>query len=303
MEKEYIKLLKHVLTHGKKHNDRTNTGTLRVFGVMTKYDLSKGFPLLTTKKMNLRLIAEELIWMLSGSTNNHDLQKKNVHIWDGNSSFEECLKFNREEGDLGPIYGHQWRNFNASRKKEPLENDYYSANNLRYVNKAFNDDGIDQIKNIIEQIKNNPNSRRIIVNSWNPSEVNEVNPPPCHSFFQIMIEDNKINLALTQRSCDLFLGCPFNIAFYSLIIHLLAKVCNLEVGTFTHFIGDAHIYLDHIKQCEEQVNRTIYKTPQITISDKLKGQGLIGLLDFNFKDHIQLHNYSSHPALKGKMSV
>lgn len=312
MEKNYLAELERILNQGTEHDDRTGTGTIRVFGSMIRYDLSNNkIPLLTTKKMAIRVFCEELIWMLSGSTDNSVLQSKKVHIWDGNSSKSECAKFGREENDLGPIYGHQWRNYGAKRKDleqvrlETIQGgckDYYSEQNKRYVNKAYLDNGFDQIKNLIEMIQNQPNSRRIIVNAFHPTDALITNPPPCHSFFQVQVSNNKLNLLLLQRSGDFFLGVPANIFSYSLLTHLLAKVCGLEAGEFVHQVVDAHIYKDHIDQCQEQISRIPFDTPKIKINDRLANKGFLGLLDFKYED-IEIIGYQSHPAIKGKMSV
>lgn len=303
MEKKYLDILAKVLKEGKPHSDRTGTGTIRLFSHAETYDLTTGkFPLITTKKMNLRLVAEELIWMLAGSTDEKGLAEKKVNIWAGNASKEECAKFGRAEGDLGPIYGHQWRNYGASMKTQADQADSYSAEKLRWVNRAYNNDGHDQIKSLVEGIQKNPDSRRLIVNAWNPAEANLVNPPPCHSFFHVQIESGKVNLLLYQRSSDLFLGVPFNLAFYSLLTQLLAMVTNLEVGTFSHHMGDLHIYKDHIEQCNEQISREPFESPVIKINERLRGKGLQGLMDFRFED-VELIDYKSHASIKGKMSV
>jgi thymidylate synthase len=299
---QYIELVKKILTEGSTHKDRTGTGTIRIFGHGSRYNLKDGFPLVTVKKTSLRLIAEELIWFLSGSTDEKKLAEKGVNIWSGNGSAEECAKFGRAEGDLGGIYGHTWRNWGATKREIPLESDYWSEKNKRWVNRSFNDDGTDQIKNLVEQIKQNPNSRRHVVVAFDPVLAKETNPPPCHSFWQVIVEDGKISLSLTMRSNDIFLGAGFNIAQYSLLVHLLAIVCDLEPGSFYHHVNDAHIYLDHIDQCKEMIARTPYPLPQIKINERLKGQGFDGLLDFKWSD-LELIGYKAHPTLKGKMSV
>jgi len=312
MEKKYLEEMKRILEQGSEHSDRTKTGTFRVFGSLIRYDLSDSkIPIFTTKKIAIKTFTEELIWMLSGDTNNLTLKNKNVHIWDGNSSKEECEKLGREENDLGPIYGHQWRNFNATKKSseqislEKMENTYfdqYCENKKRFVNRAFNNDGFDQIKNLVEMISNQPNSRRIIVNSFHPTEALITNPPPCHSFFQVQVENGKLNLLLLQRSGDFFLGIPANVFSYSLLTHLLAKVCGLEAGEFVHQIVDAHIYKDHIDQCREQISREPFETPQIKINDRLFKKGFEGLMGFKFDD-IEIINYKYHPSIKARMSV
>lgn len=310
-DKVYLDIAKDILENGLLHKDRTGTGTKRIFGVLSKYDLNEGFPMLTTRKLSLRIAAEELRWMLAGSTNVADLQEKNIKIWDGNGSAEECAKFGRIPGDLGPIYGHQWRNFNATKrpaleidimKTRDMYKDNYSQDNKRWVNKEYWDDGHDQIKELIETIQKNPDSRRMIVCGWNAMEKALVNPPPCHHTFQVSVMDGTLHLLLMQRSGDLFLGIPTNIMFYSLLMHVLAKVSNLKVGVFSHMIADAHIYLDHIEQMTEQVSRKPYELPTISINDRLAGKGFDGLMDFKYED-VVLTGYVSHPPLKGKMSV
>lgn len=303
LEIPYLEIIKKVLNEGSEHDDRTGTGTYRVFGANASYDLSQGnLPVVTARKMAPRLAIEELIWMKSGSTNNKLLQDKNVHIWDGNSSKEECAKFGREENDLGPIYGHQMRNYNASKREVPLKEDYWSETNKRWVNRAYNDDGFDQIKNMFDLIKKSPGSRRIIVNSFHPVEATQVNPPPCHSLFMVEVIEGKINLLLLQRSGDLFLGVGMNILYYSILTCLIAKLTGYEAGQFVHQIVDAHIYKDHLDQCKELISREPYDSPQIKINDRLSGKGLDGLLDLKVSD-IEILNYKFHPPLKGKMSV
>ena len=303
LELPYLEVIRKILAEGKDHNDRTGTGTKRVFATFSEYDLTQGnLPMITTRKLAHRLAVEELIWMMSGSTDNKLLQDKNVKIWNGNSSKEECAKFGREENDLGPIYGHQMRNYNATKREVPLKEDYWSESNQRWVNRAYNDDGFDQIKNMFNMIEKSPDSRRIIVNSFHPVEAVLVNPPPCHSFFQVQVNEGKINLLLLQRSGDNFLGTPTNILFYSILAILIAKLTDYEPGVFAHQIVDSHIYKDHIEQCQELLKRQPYDSPSVKINDRLKGKGFSGLLDFKFSD-IVVEDYQHHPSLKGKMSV
>lgn len=303
-DEKFLFLIKRVLEEGGTHSDRTGTGTRRIFGHTIEYDLKdQTFPLLTIKKMNLRLPLEEMVWMLSGSTNNEILQNKNVKIWNGNASKEECAKFGREENDLGPIYGHQWRNYGATKREKPLEKDYWSEKNLRWVNRAYNDDGFDQIKNICQLIESNPNSRRIILNAFEPvSAATELNPPPCHSLWQFQVDGDYVNVLLWMRSNDLFLGKNFNDSMASMFVHLLAKLFNKKPGKYIYQVGDAHIYNDHISQCKELLKRSPFAPPSIEISDRLSGKGFLGLLDFKAED-VVLKNYRSHGPLKGKMSV
>jgi len=302
-EYQYLNLLKTILEQGTKHNDRTGTGTFRIWGAHMEFDLSEGkVPLLTTKKVPARLVIEELLWFLKGCTDVKLLQEKKVHIWDGNGSKEECKKFNREEGDLGPIYGHQWRNFGASKRLFKKAKDMWSNRNLRYVNRAYKDDGYDQIKYIIDTIKNNPDSRRILLSGWNPKEAHQVNPPPCHTFYQFQVEGDKINGSLYLRSNDIFLGNPFNIASLAILVHLLSIVTGKKAGKIVISIGDAHLYSDHIEQAKIQLEREPYNFPSIEINNRLLNKGLEGIMEANIDD-FEVKGYKSHPTIKAKMSV
>jgi len=301
-EEKYLGLLKEVLEKGTPHGDRTGTGTIRLFSGKTTYDLADGFPLFTTRKNSLRLVVEELIWMLSGSTDNQQLIDKKVGIWTANASASEMAKFNRKENDLGPIYGHQFRNYGATTLDQPLEADYWSEPNRRWVNRGYKDDGFDQIKDLVESIQKTPNSRRIIVSTWNPKEAKLVNPPFCHTMVHVRIENGAIDLILYSRSSDLFLGTNFNVPFYALLMELLAIVTNLKCGSFSHHMGDYHIYNDHLDQVKEQLSRTPFPAPTIKINDRLRGKGFEGLLDFKWED-IEVIGYQSHPPIKAKMSV
>lgn len=273
--KQYHDLLKHVLEHGVKKEDRTGTGTISVFGYQMRFDLSEGFPVLTTKKLHLKSIIHELLWFLKGETNIEYLKENKVKIWDA---------WANENGDLGPVYGHQWRNWNS--------------------------DGIDQIKDVIEQIKTNPDSRRLIVAAWNPSvmpdtsisfEENVANGkaalPPCHAWFQFYVLNGKLSCQLYQRSADIFLGVPFNIASYALLTLMMAQVCDLEPGDFIHTFGDAHIYTNHIEQVELQLSRDFYPLPQMKMNPEVKD-----IFDFKYED-FELVGYESHPHIKGEVSV
>jgi thymidylate synthase len=302
-EYQYINILKKLLKEGSEHDDRTGTGTLRTWGEKMEFDLSDGsIPMITTRKMFSRIAIEELLWFLQGSTDVKKLQEKNVKIWNGNGSLEECLKFDREEGDLGPIYGHQWRNFNASKRSEPLKEDYWSEKNLRWVNRSYNDDGYDQIKYVIDCILNNPNSRRIIFSGWHASEAHMVNPPPCHTFYQFQVENGRLNASLTQRSGDTFLGIVTNLISLSLMVNLFATVCDLKPGKIVHLINDCHLYKDHIEQAKIQVTREPFPFPNIKINDRLRGMGLKGLMEAKLDD-FKIIGYQSHEKLTGKMSV
>ena len=263
--KQYHDLLQHILKEGVRKEDRTGTGTLSVFGYQMRYDLNEGFPCLTTKKLHLRSIIHELLWFLKGDTNIGYLKEHNVRIWD---------EWADENGELGPVYGHQWRSWPAK------------------------DGGtIDQISQVIDQIKNNPNSRRLIVSAWNVADVNEMALPPCHCFFQFYVADGKLSCQLYQRSADTFLGVPFNIASYALFTMMIAQVCNLEVGEFIHTFGDAHIYNNHFEQVELQLSRDTRPLPKMIINPEIKN-----IFDFKFED-FTLEGYDPHPGIRGEVAV
>ncbi len=262
---QYTDLLKHVLENGVKKADRTGTGTTSVFGYQMRFDLADGFPVITTKKLHLKSIIHELLWFLKGSTNVKYLQENGVRIWN---------EWADEDGELGPIYGYQWRSWP----------DYKGGN-------------IDQIAQVIESIKNNPDSRRHIVSAWNVGAIDDMNLPPCHIMFQFYVADGKLSCQLYQRSADIFLGVPFNIASYALLLQMIAQVTGLEPGTFVHTLGDAHIYLNHVEQSELQISRTSYKLPTMKINPDVKN-----IFDFKFED-FELVGYESHPHIKGAISV
>ena len=280
-EQAYLDLLQHVLTHGSEKGDRTGTGTLSHFGAQLRFDLADGFPLLTTKKVHFKSIVYELFWFLSGSTHVDYLQENGVRIWNEWSTAEQTARFNRPAGDLGPVYGHQWRNYGATKDE----------------NGIYNNDGIDQITQVVEQIKNNPNSRRLIVSGWNPGEAEQVALPPCHTLFQFFVADNKLSCQLYQRSADLFLGVPFNIASYALLTHMVAQVCGLEVGEFVWTGGDCHIYQNHREQVELQLTRELYTLPTLTLNPNVTD-----IFAFKYED-ISVDGYESHPAIKAKVAV
>ena len=280
-EQAYLDLLQHVLTHGSEKGDRTGTGTLSHFGAQLRFDLADGFPLLTTKKVHFKSIVYELFWFLSGSTHVDYLQENGVRIWNEWSTAEQTARFNRPAGDLGPVYGHQWRNYGATKDE----------------NGIYNNDGIDQITQVVEQIKNNPNSRRLIVSGWNPGEAEQVALPPCHTLFQFFVADNKLSCQLYQRSADLFLGVPFNIASYALLTHMVAQVCGLEVGEFVWTGGDCHIYQNHREQVELQLTRELYTLPTLTLNSNVTD-----IFAFKYED-ISIDGYESHPAIKAKVAV
>ena len=263
--KQYLDLIKHVLANGVEKSDRTGTGTKSVFGYQMRFNLADGFPLLTTKKVHLKSIIYELLWFLKGDTNVHYLQENGVRIWN---------EWADENGDLGHIYGYQWRSWP----------DYEGGH-------------IDQIAQAIDQIKNTPDSRRIIVSAWNVAEVPHMALPPCHSFFQFYVADGKLSLQLYQRSGDIFLGVPFNIASYALLLMMVAQVTGLEPGEYIHTLGDAHIYTNHFDQVHEQLTRTPRKLPKMVINPDVKS-----IFDFKYED-FRLESYDPYPAIKGVVAV
>lgn len=263
--KQYLDLMRHVRDTGTKKEDRTGTGTVSVFGYQMRFDLNEGFPLVTTKKCHLRSIIHELLWFLKGDTNIAYLKENGVKIWD---------EWADEEGNLGPVYGSQWRSWPTPDGKH-----------------------IDQIAIIIDQLKNNPDSRRIIVSAWNVAEIENMALPPCHSFFQFYVADGKLSCQLYQRSADIFLGVPFNIASYALLTMMVAQACDLEVGEFIHTLGDGHLYSNHMEQVDLQLSREPFALPTMKLNPKVKN-----LLDFTFDD-FELVDYECHPHIKGKVAV
>jgi thymidylate synthase len=276
----YLDLLQRILDHGSARDDRTGTGTVSVFGHQMRFDLAEGFPLLTTKKLHFSSILHELLWFLSGSTDNRDLQARGVRIWNEWATAEQTARFGRSEGDLGPVYGHQWRNFGATRNPDGT-----------YAN-----DGVDQISKLVETIRTNPTSRRLIVTGWNPKEADEVALPPCHTLFQFYVQDAKLSCQLYQRSGDVFLGVPFNIASYALLTALVARVTGLGAGELVHTLGDAHLYKNHLDQARLQLSRAPRKLPRLEIADKRD------LLAFTAED-VVLRDYDPHPHIKAEVSV
>jgi thymidylate synthase len=263
--KQYLDFLQDILHNGTKKEDRTGTGTVSVFGRQMRFDLEEGFPLVTTKKLHLKSIIHELLWFLKGDTNIAYLKENKVRIWD---------EWADEEGNLGPVYGHQWRSWSAP-----------------------NGDTIDQISNVIEDIKNNPDSRRLIVSAWNPADVPNMALPPCHLLFQFYVADGKLSCQLYQRSADSFLGVPFNIASYALLTIMVAQVTGLKPGEFVHTVGDAHIYLNHIEQVELQLTREPKPLPKMKLNP-----AVTNIFDFTFED-FELVDYEAHPHIKGEVSV
>ena len=263
--KQYLDLMRHVRDHGTRKEDRTGTGTVSVFGYQMRFDLSEGFPLVTTKKCHLRSILHELLWFLKGDTNLRYLRDNKVTIWD---------EWADENGDLGPVYGYQWRCWPTAAGGS-----------------------IDQISRVIEQLKNNPDSRRIIVSAWNVADIENMALPPCHAFFQFYVADGKLSCQLYQRSADIFLGVPFNIASYALLTMMLAQVTGLEVGDFVHTFGDAHLYLNHLEQAELQLSRTPNKLPTMHINPAVND-----LFAFAYED-FELQGYNPHPHIKAPVAV
>lgn len=279
--KQYLELLTRILETGGDKGDRTGTGTRSVFGHQMRFDLSVGFPLLTTKKVHMKSIIHELLWFLKGDTCVDYLQANGVSIWDEWATAEQTARFGRPEGELGPVYGHQWRNFGASKNADG----------------AYNADGFDQITWLINEIKTNPNSRRLIVSGWNPAEAGQVALPPCHTLFQFFVIDGKLSCQLYQRSADVFLGVPFNIASYALLTHMIAQVCELDVGEFIWTGGDTHLYSNHFEQAKLQLSREPLPLCQLKLNPDIKD-----IFDFGFDD-ITIENYQSHPAIKAAVAV
>jgi|TARA_A200000159_G_C7302365_1_gene330754 thymidylate synthase len=273
--KKYLDLLQHIDTHGVEKTDRTGTGTKSVFGYQMRFNLAEGFPLVTTKKIHLKSLVHELLWFLKGSTNIEYLQENGVRIWN---------EWADENGNLGPVYGHQWRNWNS--------------------------EGIDQIQGVIDTLKSNPDSRRMLVSAWNPSVLPDTNVsfsenvsnnkaalPPCHAFFQFYVADNKLSCQLYQRSADVFLGVPFNIGSYALLTMMVAQVCGFEAGDFVHTFGDVHIYSNHQEQIKEQLLRSPKPLPTMKLNPEIKN-----IFDFTYED-FELLNYDPHPLIKGKVAI
>ena len=263
--KQYHDLLEHILENGVKKEDRTGTGTISVFGYQMRFDLNEGFPCITTKKLHLRSIIHELLWFLKGETNIQYLKENNVSIWD---------EWADENGNLGPVYGSQWRSWPTADGRH-----------------------IDQIKQVIDQLKNNPDSRRIIVSAWNVGEIEKMALPPCHAFFQFYVADGKLSCQLYQRSADTFLGVPFNIASYALLTMMLAQVCDLKPGDFVHTLGDAHLYLNHLEQTKLQLTRDFRPLPTMKINPNVTD-----IFGFKFED-FDLLNYDPHPHIKAEVAV
>ena len=331
--KQYLDSLRHIKENGRAHSDRTGVTTKRVFGYQTRYNLSEGFPLLTTKELAFRWIAEELLWFLSGDTNNKTLQDKGITIWDAWATKEQCEHFGREENDLGPVYGQAWRNFGAT------AGDLKSRKvGSRIINKGFERDGVDQIKRLCHLLKNNPDSRRMIVSGWNPAQCDNVALPPCHTLFQFSAEEltlderkniwhgnqkkygeyvgnytaekldevgipsRRLSCGLWQRSCDSALGEPYNLASYSLLTMMLAHVHNMVPGDFIHTFGDKHIYANHFDGIDEQLSRKPRPLPILDIDESLRGGGFDALMSMKY-EHLKLKGYNPHPKINFEVAV
>lgn len=280
--RQYHNLLRHILDTGTRHDDRTGVGTISAFGYQTRYDLREGFPIVTTKKVPFRWVAEELFWFLSGSTDERELNARGVDIWEEWATEEQTARFGREAGDLGPVYGYLWRSFGG---KYPQR------------------DGVDQIARLIREIEANPNSRRLIVSGWDPRVCDDVALPPCHTLFQFKIDSGKtLHCQLYQRSADAFLGVPFNISSYALLTHLVAHVCGLEVGDFVHTFGDLHVYSNHLDQVNELLDRAPMPLPTLEFVNADELKSLDGLLNFKF-ENLNLANYQSWGKIAAPVAV
>jgi thymidylate synthase len=279
--KPYLDLLRRILDEGRDREDRTGTGTRAVFGHQMRFDLREGFPLLTTKKLHVKSILHELLWFLRGETHVASLQAAGVRIWDEWSTPEQTARFGRSAGDLGPVYGHQWRNFGATRLPDG----------------SYAKDGIDQIARLLEQIRTNPQSRRLLVTGWNPREADEVALPPCHTLFQLYVQDGELSCQLYQRSGDVFLGVPFNIASYALLTQMIAHVSDLRAGDFVHTLGDAHLYRNHLDQARLQLERAPRPLPRLVLRPEARDLFAFQVEDFSFE------GYDPHPHIKAEVSV
>lgn len=272
--KQYLDLLRYTLEHGNDRSDRTGVGTRAVFGQTMRFNMADGFPVMTTKKLAFNAVKAELLWLISGSSDVKDLQKNGCHIWDANAEADYWKPKAKFEGDLGRVYGVQWRSWQTPDGKT-----------------------IDQLKNAITQIKEKPNDRRIIVSAWNPGELDQMALPPCHMFFQFFVADSKLSMSMYQRSCDMFLGVPFNIASYSLLLHMIAQVTGLEAEEFVHILGDTHIYKNHFDQVRTQLTRKPYPLPRLWLNQAVKD-----IEQFTMED-IKLTDYQSHPTIRATMAV
>lgn len=280
-ERAYLDLLKAVLEQGKPRADRTGTGTRALFGGQLRFDLRSSFPLLTTKKVHLKSIIHELLWFVRGETTVQPLKAVGVSIWDEWATAEQTARFGRNEGDLGPVYGHQWRNFGASKRSDG----------------TYERDGFDQLARLLRDLRENPMSRRLLVTGWNPREADQVALPPCHTLFQFHVQDGELSCHLYQRSGDVFLGVPFNIASYALLTMMVAQASGLKPGDFVHSFGDVHLYNNHVEQAREQLSREPRAFPRMTVNPQRKN-----LFEFQYED-FTLEGYDPHPAIKAPVAV
>ncbi len=279
--KQYLDLLGEILHRGRERKDRTGTGTIGLFGHQMRFDLREGFPLLTTKRVYHRAIVHELLWFLRGETHVGPLHDAGVTIWDEWATAEQAARFGRQEGDLGPVYGHQWRNFGATLREDG----------------TYASDGVDQLARLLEQIRTNPSSRRLLVTGWNPREADLVALPPCHTLFQFHVQDGELSCQLYQRSGDAFLGVPFNIASYALLTCMIAQVTGLRPGDLVHTFGDVHLYKNHLDQARLQFGRLPRDLPRLRLNPDVKD-----LFQFRFED-VAIEGYDPHPAIKAEVSV
>ena len=277
----YLELLRTTLEHGRERADRTGVGTVGIFGHQMRFSLRDGFPLLTTKKVHLRSIIHELLWFISGDTHVDYLTQQRVTIWDEWATAEQCARFGRQAGDLGPVYGHQWRNFGATRQPDG----------------SFAADGHDQLSALLRDIRDNPESRLLIVSGWNPAEATQVALPPCHTLFQFYVQDGELSCQLYQRSADIFLGVPFNIASYALLTLMVAQVSGLKPGDFVHTLGDAHLYKNHLDQAREQLQRAPRAQPKMHLDPAVRD-----LFAFRY-EHFRLEGYDPHPRIHAEIAV
>lgn len=277
----YLRLLQELLDEGAERGDRTGTGTRSLFGRQLRFDLREGFPLLTTKKVHLKSILHELLWFVRGETHVAPLQQVGVRIWDEWATADQTARFGRPAGELGPVYGHQWRNFGATQNTDG----------------GYADDGVDQLKNVLEQIRTNPNSRRLIVTGWNPKEADQVALPPCHTLFQFYVNDGELSCLLYQRSADYFLGVPFNIASYAALTMMVAQATGLTPRDFVHTFGDVHLYSNHVEQAKLQLGRDVRPLPKLWLNPDAKD-----LFAFRFED-FRLDGYEPHERIKAPVAV
>jgi thymidylate synthase len=277
----YLDLLRRLVEEGHAREDRTGTGTRGLFGAQLRFDLSQGFPLLTTKKVHLKSVIHELLWFLRGDTHVRSLQEAGVSIWDEWATAEQTARFGRPAGELGPVYGHQWRNFGATPRPDG----------------AYERDGVDQLQRALSLIRNDPHSRRILVTGWHPREADQVALPPCHTLFQFYVQGGALSCQLYQRSADFFLGVPFNIASYALLTSMVASVCDLRPGEFIHTFGDVHLYQNHLDQAAVQLSRAPRSLPTLRIDPTVKD-----LFAFRY-EHFSLEGYDPHPAIRAPVAV